>query len=454
MSTRFVRLRRTLLPAFTTLAAVTAALVAVLGGDGTSSGAAITPNDPRWSSQWNLPHVRADHAWSVIQGSSAVRIALLDTGVGYFGIPADLQGNVGPEYDTFTGQARAVDDYGTYGSGTSNAGIIAARGNNGADMAGTSWFVTLLPVKVCNWSGSCPHSNIAAGIDWALAQNAHIIQITPAMGTSSQVLDDAVARAVAAGKIVVAPVAEPAVGGGYPASLAGVIGVGATTSTDEQATFSASSTAVDISAPGQSVLTLASGGCCVTRSSVGLAASHVTGALALLMAAGVPAGEAPQRLYEGATDLGAAGRDNAFGWGRLDICAALDRAGRPCSAPPTPTPTPTATNTAVPPTATATSTRTNTPVPPTATNTPVPPTATASPTRTNTPVPPTATATPTRTNTPIPPTATNTPIPPTATPTRTNTPAPATATATGTPTRTSTPQATPTCVKKGKRPRC
>ena len=417
-----------------------AALAIVIGAAaigltaGGSAGAADTPDDPRYPTQWSLQRIRAHEAWAVTQGSASVRVALLDSGVGYSSVPADVAANIGPGFDAFTGGSAAIDDYGTYGSGTSNAGVIGAQTNNARDIAGTAWNVTILPVKVCNFSGSCPHATIAAGIDWALAQNAQIIQITPAMGSTSPALEQAVARAVAAGKIVVAPVAEPGIGAGYPASLPGVIGVGATNSSDAVATFSANSQHVDITAPGQSIVTLVSGGCCVTRSMGGLAASHVTGALALLLSAGVPAAQAPQHLYDGAGDKGAPGWDAGYGWGILDICAALDDAGRTCSgAEATPTHSPTASSTPVP--ATSTPTRTSTPVPPTTTPTRTSTPAVPTPTHTSTPLAPSAT--PTRTSTPVPPTATNTPAQATWTPTRT-------------PTQTSTPVAAPTCVKKGK----
>ena len=315
-----------------TLCAVALAAVSIVAFSHVRDAQAITPNDPRYPEQWNLSNVRADEAWDFTQGTTAVKVALLDTGVGYAGTPADLVGNVGQAFDTFTGGSTASDDYGTYGSGTSNAGVIGARGNNARDVAGVAWNVTILPVKVCNFNGSCPHSNIASGISWAIARDVDIIQITPAMATTSTTLTNAVASAVNAGIIVVAPVAEPGVGVGYPGSLPGVIAVGASTSTDAVATFSGGGPQIDLVAPGQSVLAMASGGCCIVRSSTALAASHVTGALALLLSRGVAPSQAPQRLYDGAYELGAAGWDSASGWGRLDVCAALYAANAGCSA--------------------------------------------------------------------------------------------------------------------------
>ena len=296
------------------------------------AAAGLTPDDPRYPEQWSLRQIRADEAWLFGQGSTAVKVALLDTGIGYGSVPADLAVNVAAGYDTFTGGTTTYDDYGTYGSGTSNAGVIGARGNNARDISGTAWNITIYPVKVCDWNGQCPHSNIAAGIAWALARDVDIIQITPAQSANSGALEQAVASAVNAGVLVVAPVAEPATGIGYPAALPGVITVGATTSTDSVAVFSASGPQLDIVAPGQGVLVLASGGCCISRSANAIAAAHVTGALALLLSEGVAPAVARQSIYDGARDLGANGWDATSGWGRLDVCGALAEANGSCMA--------------------------------------------------------------------------------------------------------------------------
>ena len=386
-----MRLRRTatlLALAAVGVVAVTAAIVA------RTAFASTVPNDPRYPEQWSMTRIRANEAWDVTHGSMTIKVALLDTGVGYSATPADLVGNIGPAYNTFTGGNTAQDDYGTYGSGTSAAGIIGARTNNTLDVAGTSWNVTILPVKVCNFSGMCPHTNIASGVSWAVGQGAHIIHISPALSTTTTQLDQAVASAISAGRLVVSPSAEPAIGVGYPGSLPGVIAVGSSTSSDTVATFSGGGGALDLVAPGQSVLTLVSGGCCVVRSGSNYAAAHVTGALALMLAAGVPASQAPGHLFNSAVNIGPGGWDSASGWGRLDVCGALNRAGRVCPTGGTgPSPTPTRTNTPAAPTSTPT--RTNTPLVPT--NTP-----TRTPTRTNTPAVATSTPTRTPTNSPTP----------------------------------------------------
>jgi len=84
------------------------------------------------------------------------------------------------------------------------------------------------------------------------------------------------------------------------------------------------------------------------------AAPHVAGGLALLLAAypDLDAGMQEQVLINSAVDLGTSGPDNTYGYGRLDLAAALAWAGTAPTSTPVPTntftPSPTATLTATP----------------------------------------------------------------------------------------------------------
>jgi subtilase family protein len=356
-----------------------------------SAGAATTPNDPQFPSQWALTKVRAPQAWDITQGNASIKVAVVGTGV--VSTLTDLQGQLGAGYNAISPGGSTQDDFGTYGDGTATAGIIGAATNNGTDIAGVSWHVTMLPVKVCDLTGNCPNAAIAAGINWAVSNGAQIINVGPALNPTSATTDinSAVANAVSRGVLVVASAGNYAGYVGYPANLPGVIAVGATDSTDTVASFSGRGAQLALVAPGVMVLSLARQGCCISFTGSEFAAAHVSGALGLLLAAGVPASTAKTAVLQGALDLGTVGWDSTYGYGRLDICNALVKAGKVCPATPA-----TATATAVP--ATATATRTPTPAMATATPTPVP--ATATPTRvpstaTSTSVPPTATWTPT-----------------------------------------------------------
>ncbi|OGB84966.1 hypothetical protein A2994_01560 [candidate division Kazan bacterium RIFCSPLOWO2_01_FULL_48_13] len=296
-----------------------------------TSRASTTPNDPKFSSQWALPKIRAPEAWDITKGSATIKVAVVDGGI--TSTLADLQGQLGTGYNAITPGGSTEDDVGSYGSGTQAAGIMGARTNNGVDMAGSSWNITMLPVRVCDMFGCRTADKTAEGIRWATANGAQIIDVSLAWSSSTAALDAAVADAISRGILVVATAGDyypQNASVGYPAALPGVIAVGATDSTDTVWSSSSRGAQLDIIAPGVSVLTLVKDGCCLTRSGTRLAAAHVSGALALLLSQGISPTAAVAALYQGAVDLGPAGRDDTYGWGRLDACGALNAAGFTC----------------------------------------------------------------------------------------------------------------------------
>ena len=359
-------------------------LIIVFTVQGPVSRALTTPNDPQFPSQWAPVKIRAPEAWDITKGNASIKVAVVATGI--TSTLPDLQGQLGTGYNAITPGGSTEDDFVGYGWGTLIAGIIGAKTNNGLDMAGIAWNVTILPIKVCDRAGNCDPTDLAEGINWAANNGAQIINISIQSVPQNPSVDAAIAGAIGKGIIVVATAGNVPTRVAYPAALPDVIAVGSTDSNDLVTTWSGRGPQLDIVAPGLEILTLVRSGCCVAQSGSELAAAQVSGALVLLMAAGVPASQAPGYLFQGAKDLGPPGWDPDSGRGRLDVCGALSAAGIACPRVP------------------ATTTPTRTPTPPTATptRTPTPPTAT--PTRTPTRVPPTAT--PTRTPTRVPPTPT------------------------------------------------
>ena len=182
----------------------------------------------------------------------------------------------------------------------------------------------------------------------------------------------------------------------------------------------------DLVAPGVNINSTDLGGFYTTSSGTSMSAPQVSGGLALLLSAypNLSASQQETALISSAVDLGIAGPDDVYGYGRINLLSAFQWLAAPPTETPTPTPTstsaPVATETPIPlPTETPVDLPTSTPLP---TNTPLP-TFTSTPLPTNTPTPlPTFTSTPLPTNTPtLLPTFTATP-----TPTRTPTTAPQT----------------------------
>lgn len=143
----------------------------------------------------------------------------------------------------------------------------------------------------------------------------------------SQTVQDAVNYATEQGVIVIGAVGND--GSSimqYPASCDGVTGVGATNNLDTRASFSQYNQSVDVVAPGESVLTTISdtlGYGYVSGTS--FSAPHVLGVAAL--AVSVNPSLTPftfiNTLKETSTDLGPIGRDNYYGYGRVNAYAAI-----------------------------------------------------------------------------------------------------------------------------------
>ena len=278
--------------------------------------------DPGRAQQWGLDAIGADAAWAVTRGAGVV-VAVVDTGVA----PApDLDGRLLPGWNVLARSEDAADDN---GHGTHVAGTVAEVGDNGLAESGVAPEASILPVKVLDSTGAGSDADVAAGIVWAADHDARIINLSLGGSQPSTVLADGVAYARTRGVLIVAAAGNDGGAVGVPARLAGVIAVGAVDSTRVRAPFSAGGRALDLVAPGVDILqqTLDGVGGYADRSWSGtsMASPQVAGVAALALAAGrakTAAGLA-RLLTRTALDLGAPGRDPAYGAGLVRADAAL-----------------------------------------------------------------------------------------------------------------------------------
>ena len=253
----------------------------------------FTYNDPQYSKQWNLtnPTTGVQNTGNArLRRGGNVKVAVLDTG--YVPHP-DLVTGMANGYDFVSDPLSARDgngrdpnpldegDYAPYNlckdqanahtstwHGTHVAGIIGARGNNGMGIVGVADLARVQPVRVLGRCGGRT-SDIADAIIWAAGGhvdgvpdnvypakiiNMSIGTVTTCPAAYQRAIDIARSR----GAIVVA-----AAGNGNteaskyaPANCRGVIAVGATTKDGKRASFSNYGTRVNISAPGEDILSL------------------------------------------------------------------------------------------------------------------------------------------------------------------------------------------------------
>jgi len=287
----------------------------------------LSTNDALRPQQWALNAVDFESSWSLSTGAG-IKVAVVDTGV--LGTHEDLAGSVVPGVDLASdANAPGVDpahngEVDPAGHGTHVAGIIAAHPNNKVGIAGAAPGVKIMPVRVLDASGSGSSSNVAQGIIWAADHGARIINLSLGGGPSPGMQ---VAMQYALSKQVVTFAAagnsyqdgnQPS----YPAAYPEAIAVAAINQSLQHASFSNTGSYVDIAAPGDLIWSTYGQGHAqyALMSGTSMATPYATATAALILAEkpSLSAAELTRIVETSATDLGAPGRDDTFGYGLIN----------------------------------------------------------------------------------------------------------------------------------------
>lgn len=324
---------------------------------------ALTPSDADFRLQWALKNTRqfqgaqagadinAPGAWNITQGASNLVIAVIDEGID--GSHPELAGKLLTGYNALNGSSDTTPKRNDH-HGTGVAGIAAANSNNGAGVAGVCWSCKILPVKVAetdaagNWVTTT--GALAAGIDWAWQNGADVLNNSWTMNAFSDTVQTAIVNARFGGRggkgstIVFAAGNANASSVAFPASLNSyVIAVGASNWCDQRKTPTSDAcnnsdgswgsnygSALDLLAPGEAIYAPCNGTACTNGrytylSGTSAATPLVSGAAALLYALNpnLTPDKIQKALQDSAKDIGAAGKDNETGYGRLNVQRAL-----------------------------------------------------------------------------------------------------------------------------------
>jgi thermitase len=326
-----------------------------------------TPNDPSYTSQYHHTKIASTKAWDLATGSKNVIVGIIDSGVNY------SHPDIAPNYWTNPGESgvdangndkrsNGVDDDGNgyvddfrgwdffnndndpmddNGHGTHCAGIIGAKGDNGRNVVGVNWDISLVGLKFIDGktgqgdlAGAVKAIEYATAMGIGITNNSWGAEVEALPGPDEEdILRDAIKAAGEKGYLFVAAAGNSSSNNDkkptLPASygLPNIISVAATGTSDNLASFSNfGPQTVDIAAPGSNILSTVLGNRTMQMSGTSMAAPVVTGAAALLqsVAPNLTAVEIKARLLQ-SVDPVASLQGRVISGGRLNVAKALQQ---------------------------------------------------------------------------------------------------------------------------------
>ena len=233
----------------------------------------------------------------------------------------DLAGSIAGQFDAVA----ATDKPDEHGTGMT--GAIAAHRR----LLGIAPRARILAIHAFSPDAQHPQQattqNIVAGIDWAIAKGARVINMSFA-GPYDPMLQLALKKARDKGVVLIAaagnmgPQSPPL----YPAADENVIAVTAVDESDKLMPQANQGPHVALAAPGVNVFEAAPRATYNFTTGTSVAAAHVSGVAALILERnpGIDPAVLEEALFSTARDLGAPGRDPMFGYGLVDPYRALN----------------------------------------------------------------------------------------------------------------------------------
>jgi subtilisin family serine protease/putative cell wall-binding protein len=242
--------------------------------------ASIVPKDPYYENHQNyLTSIGMERAWDVTQGTSNVKVAVIDSGIN----PSheDLTYRLTDGFDgVYGGAVRSDAD----GHGTHVTGIIAANANT-KGVVGVSPKVKVEPIKVEGEEGLSTTA-IIRGVEYAIDKNVDIINMSFGGYNPIEALQDVLWNAHQEGIVLIAASGNDDTSmTSYPAGYPWVIAVGATDTTRSStsvADFSNFGPHIDVAAPGVDILSTSNVGGYGSGSGTSFSAPIVSGLAALI----------------------------------------------------------------------------------------------------------------------------------------------------------------------------
>ena len=318
---------------------------------------AAPPTDPNFASQWGLVKIKAPEAFDISMGSAGISVAIIDEGNDL--AHEDITYKT-PGYDAYDGDNDPTPQS-TDAHGTACGGVAAARANNGKGGSGVAPGCRVLPVRIARGVGGgfwdTTDAKVADGIRKAVDRGGDVLSNSYSVNPSTVVTNafnyartngrggKGCPMAAATGNADVRGVIYPA---RLSPTIPGFLAVGASNEWDQRKSKTSLDgetwwgsnygPEVDVVAPGVHIFTTDimggagySGGNYIPNfNGTSSATPHVAGLMALILSVDpdLRSWEVEDIVKLTAEDLGPSGRDEEFGFGRINCRRALEAASR------------------------------------------------------------------------------------------------------------------------------
>ena len=288
------------------------------------------PNDALFGNQWHhqANRMQSCDGWDLHTGNPSVAVGICDTGIRT--THEDLQlhrlegyNAVDRVWENQGGNIGAVHPHGTM-----TTGCAAANGNNGVGVSGVGWNLSHRMLRVSNSSGGGAFlSDLQHAARTSVENGDRVASVSYSGVDNNSNLTTATYIKSIDGLLVWA-----AGNDGRNLTFGNrddddIIVAGATDSSDSKASFSAFGPFVDLTAPGVGVWTTDSGNNSdyAAVSGTSFACPLTAGLCALIWSAdpNLTPDQVEDLLKQAADDLGAAGVDNTYGYGRINVSTAM-----------------------------------------------------------------------------------------------------------------------------------
>lgn len=280
-----------------------------------------TSNDIDLDLQTHHVNIETKKAWDKTKGSTNIIVAVIDDGIDLY--HEDLIDNITKPFDI-------VQDSSYYipagEHGTHVAGIIAGKIDNYMGGSGVAPHTKIMPINVFDGDGAYS-SDVIKAIYYAVDNDADIINMSLGNYYYSWLYQEAINYAHDAGLVIIAAAGNDATSTpSYPAAYEHVVSVASTTSSDYPSYFSNYGSTIDVSAPGSYIYSTLPYDQYGKMSGTSMAAPVVSGVAALIKAKEpfLTGDQIVKRLTDTADDLGVKGKDEDYGYGRVNAAKAVN----------------------------------------------------------------------------------------------------------------------------------